>query len=342
MKWFSGQRRDDESPMDEDHGPSQLRKLYVPGAPVDESLEEGPGFVLLGGAQPSAGTKVLMDDAGHSYIALDGRSYRADIPDILPKDEREARRLDFQHHLIRHLMQGNYAAPIAQPASILDSGCGPGRWAVEIAALFPTANVVGFDILLPVTPPAGMRMPDNVAFVAGDLLQPLPFASAAFDFVHMRLLFTAIPAASWRSVVGELLRVTQPGGWMELMESGLPRNGPPEMETLNRWAREVAGRRGIDLDLGGHIGAFLRAAGIVNVTFHEFDAPVGRSGGRAGQMNAADVVALYESLRPLLLAEGVASAQIFDQALAAVRADAEYGSRPCVRPFYLAYAQRGS
>ncbi|HST87942.1 MAG TPA: hypothetical protein VLJ14_06135, partial [Ktedonobacterales bacterium] len=106
MKWFSGQRHGDESPADDAPGPSQPRKLYVPGAPVDESLEEGPGFVLLGGAQPSAGTKVLMDDVGHGYIALDGRSYRADIPDILPKDEREARRLDFQHHLIRQLMQG--------------------------------------------------------------------------------------------------------------------------------------------------------------------------------------------------------------------------------------------
>jgi len=341
MKWFSGQRRGDEPPADDD-GPSQPRKLYVPGAPVDESLEEGPGFVLLGGAQPSAGTKVLMDDVGHSYIALDGRSYRADIPDILPKDEREARRLDFQHHLIRHLMQGNYAAPVAQPASILDAGCGPGRWAIEVAALFPAANVVGFDVLIPVAAPAGTKMTDNVAFVAGNLLQPLPFADSAFDFVHMRLLFTAFPAASWPGVVRELLRVTRPGGWLELMESGLPRNGPPEMETLNRWAREVAGRRGIDLDIGGHIGAFLRAAGLVNVAYHEFDAPVGRIGGRAGQMNATDAIALYESLRPLILAEGVTSAQTFDQALAAVRADAEYGSHPCVRPFYLAYAQRGS
>jgi SAM-dependent methyltransferase len=342
MKWFSGQRHGDESPADDAPGPSQPRKLYVPGAPVDESLEEGPGFVLLGGAQPSAGTKVLMDDVGHGYIALDGRSYRADIPDILPKDEREARRLDFQHHLIRQLMQGNYAAPVMQPTSILDAGCGPGRWTMEVAALFPAANVVGFDILPPLAAPAGTKMTDNVAFVAGDLLQPMPFAGAAFDFVHMRLLFTAIPAASWPAVVRELLRVTRPGGWLELMESGLPRNGPPEMETLNRWAREVAAHRGIDLDIGARIGAFLRAAGIVNVAFHEFDAPVGRIGGRSGQMNAADAVAFYESLRPLILAEGVTSSQTFDQALAAVRADAEYGSRPCVRPFYLAYAQRGS
>jgi ubiquinone/menaquinone biosynthesis C-methylase UbiE len=43
-------------------------------------------------------------------------------------------RLDFQHFILRQAFKGNYAAPIRNPARILDVGTGTGRWATEMRA----------------------------------------------------------------------------------------------------------------------------------------------------------------------------------------------------------------
>src|SRR6476660_204948 len=72
-----------------------------------------------------------------------GRRHVVGVPYTLPKDDQEINRLDFQHYMLRYALRGNYAAPIGQTLSILDVGTGSGRWAVEMAQLFPNANVVG-------------------------------------------------------------------------------------------------------------------------------------------------------------------------------------------------------
>ena len=81
-----------------------------------------------------------------------GRSHVRGLPYVLPKDDTEMNRLDFQHYMLRYALRGNYAAPIAAngaPKAILDVGSGTGRWAREMAMTFPDANVIGLDILEP-------------------------------------------------------------------------------------------------------------------------------------------------------------------------------------------------
>jgi len=80
-----------------------------------------------------------------------GRRHLAAMPYPLPKDTSEINRLDFQHYLLRTGFRGNFAAPLADPTSILDVGCGSGRWAMELAAYFPIAQVVGVDLVPPAT-----------------------------------------------------------------------------------------------------------------------------------------------------------------------------------------------
>src|SRR5262245_65514 len=81
--------------------------------------------------------------------SLMGRLFLRDLPYVLPKDMGEVNRLDFQHYMMRLALHGNYAAPIGTPDSILDVGSGTGRWAIEMATLFPRANVVGIDVAAP-------------------------------------------------------------------------------------------------------------------------------------------------------------------------------------------------
>lgn len=66
-------------------------------------------------------------------------------------------------------------------------------------------------------------------------LKGLPFPDQQFDYVHQRLLVAAIPAANWPEVIHELVRVTRPGGWVELLEVGvtIERASPETTRLLN-------------------------------------------------------------------------------------------------------------
>jgi|GEM_PF-482285 len=344
MKWFRrGTDENGESPDAKSQKPKEgaRRDFFLPGGVADESVNsEGRGFVLLGGSQPTGKYHhVTVDDEGHAFIEVGGRRIMVNAPDILPKDEQEINRLDFQHFLLHQALGGNYAAPIKQPASILDVGCGTGRWAIEMARTFPRANVIGLDIVAPATP--SEKLPDNYLFMNGNILDGLPFTPASFDFVHMRLLFLAIPADCWLFAVRELVRITRPGGWIELVEGDLPKNGGPPLETLNHWINDASRQRGVDLRLGAQIGKFLHDAWAMDVATHDIKFPVGRYGGRVGQMTAVDVFAMIESLRASVIMQGIATSRQYDQTLASARSFVSHSNGQGILPFYLAYGRRG-
>jgi SAM-dependent methyltransferase len=54
--------------------------------------------------------------------------------------------------------------------------------------------------------------------VRANVLEGLPFPSGQFCYTHQGLLVAAIPARAWPTVVQELVHVTRPGGWIELLE----------------------------------------------------------------------------------------------------------------------------
>jgi len=310
---------------------------------ADESLHEGRGFVVLGGPQPQNADipTVVMDNEGVSYVMARGRRLLADAPDMLPKDANEARRIEFEHHFLRTTLGGNYAAPITRAIAILDVGCGVGRWAAEMAALFPAAQVIGFDIVAP--PPHALDpVPPNYRFTRGDVLAGLPFPDASFDYTHMRLMYTALPAQRWPAIVRELARVTTPGGWIEALEGGLPTNPTASpssaLTALSQWIAAAGVRRGVDLQVGAQIGAIMQRAGLVNITFRELYPPTGHESGRGAQMAAADAIALYEAFRTLVTVEGIVTPREYDEALLTARV--ELDQRGSVLPFYLAYGQR--
>ncbi len=130
----------------------------------------------------------------HIYLDEDGRRHRGDTPYLLPKDEKEMRRLDYQHFLLRQILKGNTFAPVDQllrtPSHVLDVGCGTGRWGCEIAATYPQAHVGGFDLE---DIPRTVSTPLNYQFSRGNVLGGLPFAAQHFQYVHQRLLVAAIP-----------------------------------------------------------------------------------------------------------------------------------------------------
>jgi ubiquinone/menaquinone biosynthesis C-methylase UbiE len=226
----------------------------------------------------------------------DERRYLEDQPYLLPKDLKEVNRLDFQHYVLRALLKGNYVAPIEHPRQILDVGCGTGQWAYEMAREYPQALVVGLDVEEAKNP---VSAPGNYRFVQGDVLKGLPFADNTFDFVHQRLLMFAIPAPAWPEVVKELVRVTAPGGWVELAE-GSTVFAPmgPVTQQVKGFVDQLAALRGLDVGetMVESLDGYLREAGLVRVGRRVIDVPVGEWGGRIGALLALDFREAWTSL----------------------------------------------
>ncbi len=182
-------------------------------------------------------------------------------------------------------------------------------------------------------------VPPNLVFAPGNILEGLSFGDSSFDFVHQRMLFLAIPLDQWPKAVQEMRRVTQPGGWIELLEAGIVSGGGPAMTALMEWGTQLTRLRGIDVHVGTQLGTFLRDAGLSHVTTQKFTIPVGEYGGRLGIMMATDVLAVVTALRGPVVAQGIATAAAYDQALSEVQGETRSGPWRGVWPVHIAYGQ---
>jgi|GEM_PF-464662 len=318
-------------------------------------LDGVAALVVLGGATlwvvdlRSAKPDALAGGASGQGAALTttvrGRTHARGIPYVLPRDVEEMNRLDFQHYVLRQAFKGNFLAPVENPRAILDVGTGTGRWAHEVATVFPYANVIGLDLN---TPPVDEKAeaggevmrPSNYAFVPGNILEGLPFADASFDFVHMRLLVLALPHDRWPFVVSELIRVTRPGGWVESVEVIADEQGGPAVDQIMSWVSAMLQRRSIDIADGSRVAALFRTQGLVNVFSRRFEVPIGVHGGRVGRLMATDILNGMQALRGPLEAQGLTTAAEFDRVFAEARLAMQSPRVHCIAPFYVAYGQR--
>src|SRR5260370_18898904 len=107
---------------------------------------------------------------------------------VLGADEAEISRLNLQHFIFRWELGDDFLAPVTNPRAILDVACGTGRWAREVARLFPQAHIIGFDInyeqiersLAEGAAPCSDLLAQNCTFLEGDPLRRFVFAYVAF------------------------------------------------------------------------------------------------------------------------------------------------------------------
>lgn len=269
-----------------------------------------------------------------------GRRFLRGVPYVLPKDMDEVNRLDFQHYMMRFALRGNYAAPVGTPDSILDVGSGTGRWAVEMAELFPQARVVGVDVAAAPadTSATAEQRPANYTFTIGNVLEGLPFADATFAYTHQRYMIGAIPRDQWPRVVGELARVTRRGGWVEVVEAGTSEGGGPALRQVDEWVAAVLARRNLDIHLATQLETFLNAAGLRNVTVHNVRLPLGSYGGRTGSLVETDYFAAVQAMRTPVVALSISAEANYDATVRAAREEVRRGK--CVFPVYVVYGQR--
>jgi len=86
---------------------------------------------------------------------------------------------------------------------------------MNMALEYSASVFVGIDVV-PVFPE---DHPPNSIFLKCNILNGLPFPDNTFDFVRQRYLLYTIDWQAWKEkVVKELIRVTKPGGYIEIMD----------------------------------------------------------------------------------------------------------------------------
>ena len=150
----------------------------------------------------------------------------------LHSDISETERLRIQHEHMRDvwcggkLLHSSIPSDIPRTGTVADVGTGSGIWLLDLAQQGPETGslqsggltrYVGFDI-------SAARFPEStnphITFLEHDATQAFPECyHGYFDFIHVRLLVYAIPAAQLSRVVANIAQILKPGGWLDWYEA---------------------------------------------------------------------------------------------------------------------------
>ncbi|RUS30864.1 S-adenosyl-L-methionine-dependent methyltransferase [Jimgerdemannia flammicorona] len=198
------------------------------------------------------------------------------------------------------LQHGNYNAPIEDSLTngikVLDAGCGTGRWTIDMAEDYPASKFFGLDIA-DMFPKAGY--PENCTFIHADTLKKLPFEDNTFDFVFQRLMLLAFTPADWNMAISELVRVTKPGGWIELYEVEMQMQRPGgTFLKFYKGLETAAELNKIDMSLVHHLPELV-SSHLENIHYDYLSLPFGWHG-PVGQLFLSNWEMCYRALQHVL------------------------------------------
>ncbi|KAI9316716.1 hypothetical protein BX666DRAFT_187846 [Dichotomocladium elegans] len=99
---------------------------------------------------------------------------------------------------------------------VLSVKAGPNFWINDMAEAYPNSHFTGTDfIIFPISNP-----PRNCHYCIADAGKELPFPDNTFDYVAQHDSVFDYMQDEWTTVINEIIRVTKPGGWIQLVEPG--------------------------------------------------------------------------------------------------------------------------
>ncbi len=106
---------------------------------------------------------------------------------------------------------------------VLDVGCGPGGWVLDVAFAYPKTHVVGIDVS-PIMieyahAQAWAQGLNNAHFQVMDVRERLAFPDQHFDLINIRLLASVLPTYAWPPLIQACRRLLRPGGILRLTEA---------------------------------------------------------------------------------------------------------------------------
>ncbi|KAI1084741.1 S-adenosyl-L-methionine-dependent methyltransferase [Whalleya microplaca] len=182
----------------------------------------------------------------------------------------ENKRLEQGTALIRTYMDGNvFLAPIDTTRGnlkVLDSAASNGYWLSQFRGSLKdpdSAELIGTDIQ--------DRFPDppwpGISMQIQDINKQWPESwDATFDYVHQTLvLFQAGPGL--REVIGSLVKLVKPGGWIELMEPEYKLNDDDgtAYKQFHNMLCELWAMRGTKSDFAASLEGIIKDAGFKDV-----------------------------------------------------------------------------
>src|SRR5579884_969432 len=152
--------------------------------------------------------------------------------------------------------------------TVLDIGCGPGCWAIDVAFQYPAMSVIGLDVdesaVRYAMTHATSSGHENVTFEVYDVTTGLPFSDASVDYIHLSLANSFLLKSQWPPLLAECYRVLKPGGWLRSVEWLCTQTSSFaifRMTQLFNLALAQDGRRYVEL--APHLESLLKNAGLV-------------------------------------------------------------------------------
>ncbi|TEA18381.1 Secondary metabolism regulator LAE1 [Colletotrichum sidae] len=243
-------------------------------------LPPSPCLILTLTSSNSSAYTASLSSSVLDYPEQYGRRYHAYKSGAynIPNDEAEMDRLDVAHSAMVNII-GNklYLSPLEEEKihRILDVGTGTGIWAMEMADLFPNAEIIGND-LSAIQP---SWLPPNVKFEIDDVESPW-IGIEKYDYIYVRFMLVSIK--DWPALVQNIFDNLNPGGWVEFQDLDghyYSEDGSyTEEHATRKWNKEylracdIIGRTARP---GPQLEGWVRDAGFTEITHQKFKVPFG-------------------------------------------------------------------
>ncbi len=159
--------------------------------------------------------------------------------------------LQFQHKLFVREMKGGLLPeniPLESVNVVLDFICGPGSWCMDFCKKHPDKLVTGVDISRKIIENAQENAERgkvcNATFLVIDRRRPLPFPDNTFDLIHLQNGTSFFTVEQWPWVMGQLMRILKPGGWLNLVDFEMGPASQPAIDRLLTLLGEILARMG--------------------------------------------------------------------------------------------------
>jgi ubiquinone/menaquinone biosynthesis C-methylase UbiE len=195
---------------------------------------------------------------------------------------------------------------------VLDIGCGPGGWVIDMAQTYPQIEkLYGIDISPTMIQYARQRAEQlqlptkRVEFLVMDALRMLEFPNEFFDLVNLRFGVSFMRKWDWPKMFDEMRRVLKPRGIARIVEVEINAESPSAaLSNFLVWFRRAFERAGnfFEETLTGlidHLPELLQRYDFRAIQLHKTSA-VFRAGTEAGKALFDDQVHLFHTCRPFL------------------------------------------
>ncbi|KAI7866902.1 S-adenosyl-L-methionine-dependent methyltransferase [Spinellus fusiger] len=253
--------------------------------PLEESLSKGVKVLDVGCGTGAWIVDMALTFPNSTYVGVDMCDiFLADLE--LPVAAQQKKNIS---NLPVYLPKISIRSPVEERSHKKTSGTENDQSHSSVSSKVPSIPRVIFD-------------KSNVVFEINDILKGLQYPDDTFTFVHMRQMTLSIPGDQWEHVMSELVRVTSPGGYVQLVEVDLILLMKDHPGIIRKVLHAIL-KRGYNLNISSKLNRLLEWSGLESIESRYVSIPIGSWGLEIGTLWQQNVLALIDSLKPRLISD---------------------------------------